>query len=414
MKAIEYFMKRLDGWLTISLDNYFSILFSQEDKKFSKLRIPKGLPIRMQDQNSQPKEELILSAGNFIEVLIKRNLILEKSNKKGQIQIANSNSNNQSEEKIYEVWTRGKIINNDTNLKILFVEVNGEIKIIDKMEEIRPLKEIKSTQNISIVYNIKHISSNEYNLIKNEFDKLLATNPNNNKLFYIKYDVINSSLLCFGNKDDLNDLLLLKQQEQRYNEEQNSISDMSNPNSTNNLIGVGIKSPGGSDNSDTKAIILDDDVKNEINEYKYKCCFSYRDKFKKDLEKDFGDLFQKCKYYVGKNNDNNFDIILYGNNEEDFHEEKSNFEKEYKQVKYESDINIDKNEVKELAKKSNIKYIDIEKKSIYLIGEEKNIKNFKVVWDMSKDYSKDIQKVSKEKESIQKELQTYKKKHKIK
>ena len=53
-------------------------------------------------------------------------------------------------------------------------------------------------------------------------------------------------------------------------------------------------------------------------------------------------------------------------------------------------------------------------KDIYLIGEEKNINNFKVVWDMSKDYSKDIQKVSKQNENIQKELQTFKKKLKIK
>ena len=105
---------------------------------------------------------------------------------------------------------------------------------------------------------------------------------------------------------------------------------------------------------------------------------------------------------------------MYGNNEDDFLEEKNNFEKEYKQVKLESDITLDKNEIKDLAKKSNIKFIDIEKKNIYLIGEEKNINNFKVVWDMSKDYSKDIQKVSKEHEVIQQELQTFKKKHKIK
>ena len=95
-------------------------------------------------------------------------------------------------------------------------------------------------------------------------------------------------------------------------------------------------------------------------------------------------------------------------------EEKNNFEKEYKQVKFESDIAVDKNEIKDLAKKTNIKFIDIEKKNIYLIGEEKNINNFKVVWDMSKDYSKDIQKVSKQNEVIKKELQSFKKKNKIK
>ena len=117
---------------------------------------------------------------------------------------------------------------------------------------------------------------------------------------------------------------------------------------------------------------------------------------------------------MGKTNDNNFDVIIYGNNEEDFSEEKNNFEKQYKQVKLENDSPINKNEVTDLAMKSKVKFINIEKKNIYLVGEEKNINNFKTVWEIQKKYSKEIQKTSKENESIQKELQTFKKKHKIK
>ena len=413
MTTIEYFIPRLNGWLSLSLDNYLSILFSQEDKKFSKIRIPKGLPINSIDKSSPSHKEISLSPNNFVEVLEKKNLILEPAEKKGQIQISSKN-NNQKEPKTYDVWTRAKIISTDKNSKITLVELNDQIIIIDDLEIIRPLREIKPTKNSLTAYNIKQISNSEYNLIKEEFDKIEATNSNNNKLFYIKYDVINSSLLCFGNKDELSNLLLLKQHEERYkksnNEENNSISDLSNPNSNNNLIGV----EKANENSQKKLISLDNDIKNELDGYKFKYIYSYRDKFRKDLEKNFGELFQKCKYYIGKNKDNNFDLILYGNNEEDFMEEKNCLEKEYKQAKLESDIAIDKNEVKELAKKSNIKFVDIEKKNIYLIGEDKNIKNFKVVWDMSKDYTKDIEKVSKENESIQKELQTFKKKMKIK
>ena len=413
MTTLEYFIPRLNGWLSLSYENYLSILFSQEDKKFSKIRIPKGLPINTIDKPSQPNEETCLSPGNFVEVLTKQNLILEPSSKKGQIQISTENIN-QKEQKIYDVWTRAKIISNDINSKITFVELNDQIIILDNLEIIRPLREIRPTQNSLIAYSIKQISNSEYNLIKDEFDKLEAPNSNNNKLLYIKYDVINSSLLCFGNKDELSNLLLLKQHEERYkkynSEENNSISDFSNPNSNNNLIGVGKSN----ENSQNKLISLDNDIKAELDGYKFKSFFTYRDKFRKDLEKKFGEIFQKCKYYVGKNKDNNFDIILYGNNEDDFMEEKNCFEKEYKQVKIESDVAVDKNEVKELAKKSNIKFFDIERKNIYLIGEEKNIKNFKVVWDVSKVYSRDIQKVSKENESIQKELQTFKKKLKIK
>ena len=209
MKGIEYFIPRLNGWLSLSLDNYLSILFSQEDKKFTKIKIPKGLPITPIEQSSSPQEEIDLSPGNFVEVLLKQNLILESNNKKGQIQVSNTN-NNSKEAKLYDVWTRGKIITNDKNAKILFIELNDKIIIIDNMEIIRPLKKVEKTKNVLIAYNLKQISSNEYNLIKNDSNKLLATNSNNNKLFYIKYDVINASLLCFGNKDDLNNLLLLK------------------------------------------------------------------------------------------------------------------------------------------------------------------------------------------------------------
>ena len=422
MNTIEYFIPRLNGWLKLSIEAYLSILFSQEEKKFSKIKIPKGLPINIIEPTSKPQDELSLSTGNFIEVLNKQNLILESNNEKGRIQISNIN-NNQREPKTYEVWSRGKIISSDSNSKILFVEINDNIIIIDDIALVRPLKEVKPLQNVLIAYNLKQIQNKEYNLIKDEFDKVLSantdTNSNNNKLFFIKYDVIKSSLLCLGSKDDMNNLLLLKKHEDNFkknnNDEQNSISDLSNPNSNNNLIGIGVSNPQGFwENFENKGIILDDDKKNEINEYKFKYRYSYRDKFRKDMEKNFGELFQKCKYYVCKNKDNNFYIILYGNNGDEFMEEKNNFEKEYKQVKIESEIIDDKNEVKELAKKSNIKYVDVDKKNIYLIGEDKNINNFIDVWELSNDYTKDIQKISKEKDNIQKELQTLNKKNKFK
>ena len=92
MTTLEYFIPRLNGWLSLSYENYLSILFSQEDKKFSKIRIPKGLPINTIDKPSQPNEETCLSPGNFVEVLTKQNLILEPSSKKGQIQISTENS----------------------------------------------------------------------------------------------------------------------------------------------------------------------------------------------------------------------------------------------------------------------------------------------------------------------------------
>lgn len=416
MKSIEYFITRLNGWLSISLETYLSLLFSQEENKFSKIKIPKGMPIKAIEPDSTNNDELILSPGNFVEVLIKQNLILDTNNKNGQIQISNLN-NDQKSLKEYDVWTRGKIISNDTDSKLLFIEINDKIEIIDDMSLVRPLKEIRTTSSDFVAYYIKQISNSGYNSIKEEFDKLMNANSNNNKLFYIKYDIIKSSLLCFGNKNDLNNLLLLNKQEEKYkknnnNDEQNNNSD-SNPNSNNNLLGV--KGPSReSEDSDKKIIIVDDEKQNEINECKYKTSFTYREKFKKDLEKDFAEIFQNCRYYVGKNNDNNFDVVVYGNNEDEYLKEKNICEKKYKQVKLDSDTPLNKNELNDLAMKSKVKYINIEKKSIYLVGEEKCINNFKTVWEMTKKYSKEIQKTSKENESIQRELQTFKKKHNLK
>jgi len=416
MKSIEYFITRLNGWLSISLETYLSLLFSQEENKFSKIKIPKGMPIKAIEPDNSDKGELSLSPGNFVEVLIKQNLILDTNNKNGQIQISNLN-NDQKNLKEYDVWTRGKIISNDTDSKLLFIEINDKIEIIDDMSLVRPLKEIKTTSTDFVAYYIKQISNSGYNSIKEEFDKLMNANSNNNKLFYIKYDIIKSSLLCFGNKNDLNNLLLLNKQEEKYkknnnNEEQNNNSD-SNPNSNNNLMGV--KGPSReSEDSYKKIIIVDDEKQNEINECKYKTSFTYREKFKKDLEKDFAEIFQNCRYYVGKNNDNNFDVVVYGNNENEYLKEKNICEKKYKQVKLDSDTPLNKNEINDLAMKSKVKYINIEKKSIYLVGEEKCINNFKTVWEMTKKYSKEIQKTSKENESIQRELQTFKKKHNLK
>ena len=402
MKSIEYFITRLNGWLSISLETYLSLLFSQEENKFSKIKIPKGMPIKAIEPDSTNNDELILSPGNFVEVLIKQNLILDTNNKNGQIQISNL-SNDQKSLKEYDVWTRGKIISNDTDSKLLFIEINDKIEIIDDMSLVRPLKEIRTTSSDFVAYYIKQISNSGYNSIKEEFDKLMNANSNNNKLFYIKYDIIKSSLLCFGNKNDLNNLLLLNKQEEKYkknnnNDEQNNNSD-SNPNSNNNLLGV--KGPSReSEDSDKKIIIVDDEKQNEINECKYKTSFTYREKFKKDLEKDFAEIFQNCRYYIGKNNDNNFDVVVYGNNEDEYLKEKNICEKKYKQVKLDSDTPLNKNELNDLAMKSKVKYINIEKKSIYLVGEEKCINNFKTVWEMTKKYSKEIQKTSKENESI--------------
>jgi len=424
MKEYEYFLPQLNGWLPLSLEAYLALLFPREEPKFSKIKIPKGLTLSPKVSQSQNIAESMLLAGNFIEVKINQNLFLETNQRNGRIEfIQNSEKNNYSIP--YDIWYKAKIISYDNNSKLLFVEINDNIEIIDNLDLIRPLKEIKYIKNDLLAFNIKQVQKNEFDLLKNELDKIFNNNNNEDKekeeLYEITYDIKNLSLSLIGNKDILKNISLLKQYEQRYKkniyDEPNTNSDFSNPNSNNNLIGI--KSPSGRSetsekNNSNKNIILEKDLKEEINNYKYKQSFTYRAKFKKDIEKEAEKLFQNCRYSIGKNYDNNFDITIYGNDEDEFNEEKNTFEKQYKQEMIDCDTTIDMNEIKDLADKSKVKFINLEKRCLYLVGEEKNINNFKMVWNIKKEYSKEIQKESKEKDEIIKEIQSVKKKHKIK
>ena len=426
MKEFDYFIPQLNGWIPLSLEAYLSLLFPKEDISFSKIKIPKGLPFCPKDPSPQKIPENLLLPGNFIEIKLNQNLFLETNPKNGRIQIITNSVKSESSSN-YEVWYRAKIISYDDNSKLLFVEINENIEIVDNLDLIRPLKEIKYTKNELLAYNIKSIQKSEYEKIKIEIDKinnntdLDESNSTSNQIFEIQYNTKDSSLSCIGNKDLFRKISILKQYEQRnkknISEEPNTNSDFSNPNSNKNLIGI--KSPSGrsetSDyNNSNKNIILEKELKEEINNYKFKETFTYRDKFKKDIEKEAEELIQNCKYYIGKKYENNFDITIYGNDEQDFNEEKNIFEKQYKQVMLNLDDIFDKNEIEDLATKSKIKFFYIEKKCLYLVGEEKNINSFKAVWNLTNQYSKEIKKNYKENEEIKKEIKSIKNKHKLK
>ena len=421
MKEFEYFIPHHNIWLTLSLEAYLSLLFPEEESKFTKIKIPKGLPLSLKDAHSQKIPESMLLPGNYIEVKMVENLFLEINKKNGRIQLI-SNSNKSGYNTQYEAWSRAKIISYDDNSKLLFVEINDNIEIIDNLDLIRPLKEIKYINTDLLAYNIKQIQKNEYERIKNELNKIFNSNDEDDlsKIYEIKYDNNNNTLALIGNRENLRNISILKQYEERHkkniSEEPYTNSDFSNPNSNKNLIGI--KTPSRhsetSENNSNKNIILEKEIIDEINSYKFKQSYTYRYKFKKDLEKELEDLIQNCKYYIGKTKDNNFDITLYGNDEQDFIEEKKIFEKQYKQVVLDLDVYVDPNEINDLAMKFKIKFKNIEKKYLCLVGEEKNINNFIAVWNMTKKYSQEIQKQSMENESIQKELMTFKKKHKYK
>ena len=76
MKEFEYFLPQLNCYLPISLEDYLSLLFPSEDSKFSKIKIPKNIPLSPIDSYQEITEKMLIP-GNFIEVKLSRNLFLE-------------------------------------------------------------------------------------------------------------------------------------------------------------------------------------------------------------------------------------------------------------------------------------------------------------------------------------------------
>ena len=125
-------------------------------------------------------------------------------------------------------------------------------------------------------------------------------------------------------------------------------------------------------------------------------------------------VIKKNKYYINIIDSEEFKIILYGNNEADFNEEKNMLQKEYKLEELNIEQNIDKSEIINLAKNMKVKYIYFGEKCLYLIGAEKSISSFKTMLKVKLMYTKEIQKSNRENECIQKKITDIKKEYKIK
>lgn len=423
MPKIEFFVQKINGWILLNIQDYLGLIFDQEEKKFNKLRSIKGLPLTILDESdpvvSEPKHpednnfEMNLVSGNYIEIFLQQELNLKADKKKGSISIDNRNNDNQ---KSYETWARAKIISADAINQIFFLEYNEQVIVADEMAKIRPLKEAKPIKDDLILYYIKKVSASDYELFKKQYDKIEAVNDS--KVLYQNYDIIKSALLCLCKNDNLNELTSLKELEERYttNEDSNTNSEInSNRDSSRNIIGVSSTSHSGrSEESSEKNVTNKEDIElSNIDSYKYKESFSFKSVFKKEFEKNLSDIIKKSKYHISNVNTDEIKIIIFGDKENDFKEEKNIFENNYKKAEIKMELTMDKNEIKDIANKAKIKFIHYDKKNIYLIGEEKSISNFKAVINMNIKYSKEIRKNNKEKEVIQKKLVNLKKEYKI-
>lgn len=429
MPKIEYFLQKINSWVVLPFPDYISLLFpnnqdDQEKKSFSKIKSIKNLPMSIisdEDNSTLPPVDLDLNliSGNYVEISQNFELSLIPDKKKGSLTVANNNQlTNKSIKSSYEIWSRAKIVSADLENQIFFLEnFDEQIIVIDDLKKIRPLKQEKNNNNNLDdfdIYFLTKISTSEYNFFKKQFDNLsdeLKKNNNDNLLFQ-KYDPMNNSLQCLMKSNFSQKFSSLKDFEERYSSNadlSNSNSEVnSNKNSSRNVPGVTSRS-GKSEESEDK------NGNTDIEYARYKQKFIYNIKFKNDMEKILGNEIKKNKFFIGKkNNEEDFSVTIYGDIETDFNEEKKMIEKNFKKAEINVEGNVAKNTVKELANKAKIKLFYYDKKSIYLVGEDKSIKIFKSLLGMNLKYSKEIQKNENESEDMKKELVKFKKENKIK
>ena len=416
MTKLEYFFPRLNGWVSLTLEEYVNILFGQDDQKLHSIKNLRHLPLKLKLESEEIPENFPTShliSGNYIEIQLKQELNISASNQKGFLQI---NSKEDENSKEYDIWVQAKIVSFDIGNNLLFLEYNDQIIILEDLTKIRSLSEKKMPKIDLVLYFIKKISNSDHKSFKKEFDDLKTET---NKILYQETNLIKANLIIILEKSCINNLKILKEFEEKYG---NSREGESNTNSEFGITSRSGHSEEESEKNENKSrksknsnnVHDEEDILNQINNYKFKEIFNFNMLFKKDAEKILKDVFTKNKYFVTASSTEEFRIILYSNDENDFNEEKVNFEREYKDYALNFEGTLIKSEASSLAKKANLKYIYFGKNFIYLIGDEKSLSNFKTVFNVTMKYTKEIQKTNKETESIKKKLDSYKKQYKLK
>ena len=403
---IEYFLRELNGWLCLNIEDVVNLFFRQEEGKIQKIKsINVPIKIIFEDEFSNPEK---LISGNYVEVVIEKKLSLT-ANIPNKLNI--SIENNEDNEKIYKIWVIAKIISYDFHQNILLLDYEEELIAIDDMNKIRPLSEIKKLEEEISIYYIRKITNSEYSKFESEFEKFKKEMEEERQyLLYHYYDNIKSSVFFFGPKKDIKNFLSLMELENKYkminNEDTNAnsaITSRSEESEKNEIRSLKSKN--------SNILIDEEEILNEINECEFKQTYTYKTLFKKDVEEILEKLIKKNKYFLSCLNSEEFKIIIYGKSETEFENEKKKFEHGYKAVELKGDYE-NGNEMKEIATNAKVK-LYFGKNYIYLIGEEKNISNFKEVLNLKAMYSDEIQKKFEEKESIQKQLINIKNEYKI-
>ena len=373
MSSLEFFSNDINGWIHIQIGELYELLKENNLLTndtlyfFDKSNI---LNIQREDHKLNLLEGI--SIGNYIEFKIKVIYIIKINPSTQKLFIEGYEENFSQSNKI--IWAKGKIISIDKEKQIFFIEHNNSIFVIDNLNDLRLLTEIKNEKTfcLKIVNDISKIIIDE--IVSEKKDLSYYYNEENKEFIFVS-----EKNYCLF----INELLQIKKDEKEQIEkyekeieiESNNIKEMT-----------------------------------KISKKNFKEILIYNFKFKDFIEQLIKDI-SKVEYSIfqSEQNENDFKIILYSNNKNELDEIKK--ELTYYTEIIHTDFLVKETEIDEMIKKIKINYSVIDKNNIYLMDKDENkIINFKKVFNISSFYSKKIAKETKENENVKKELNLFMKK----
>ena len=373
MSSLEFFSNDINGWIHIQIGELYELLkennlLTNENLYF----FDKNNILNIQKEGNKLNLLDGISIGNYIEFKIKVIYIIKINPSTQKLFIEGYEENFSQSNKI--IWAKGKIISFDKEKQIFFIEHNNTIYVIDNINDLRFLTEIKNEKT----FCLKTISD----VSKRIIEEIVSEKKD---LSYF-YDEENKEFIFVAEKNYclfINELLQIKKDEKEQIDKYEKEIEIES-NNINEMKKISKKN--------FKEIL--------IYNYKFK---DYIEELIKDVSKVEYSIFQS------EQNENDFKIILYSNNKEELEEIKKDLTY-YTEIIH-TDFGVNETEIDEMIKKIKINYSVIEKNTIYLIDKDENkIINFKKVFNISSFYSKKIAKETKENENVKKELNLFMKK----
>ena len=373
MSSLEFFSSDINGWIHIQIGELYELLKENNLLENGNLYYFDKSNI-LNIQREEHKLNLLegISIGNYIEFKIKVIYIIKINPSTQKLFIEGYEENFSQSNKI--IWAKGKIISFDKEKQIFFIEHNNTIYVIDNINDLRFLTEIKNEKT----FCLKTISD----VSKRIIEEIVSEKKD---LSYF-YDEENKEFIFVAEKNYclfINELLQIKKDEKEQIDKYEKEIEIES-NNINEMKKISKKN--------FKEIL--------IYNYKFK---DYIEELIKDVSKVEYSIFQS------EQNENDFKIILYSNNKEELEEIKKDLTY-YTEIIH-TDFGVNETEIDEMIKKIKINYSVIDKNNIYLMDKDENkIINFKKVFNISSFYSKKIAKETKENENVKKELNLFMKK----